>query len=453
MTASPITNPATDATTDPASGSPSAAPTTRRRLPGPLRAESRRGIGPWAGGAVLVTALATMASKAATWQGSWGETQSLLHTAAALLCGPLAVAAGCWHGGRERRRGTEELRGSAARSRLAQTLMAVVPLVLWVLAGYAAAAAAVSVATWPYTSSGSPVPSLAAADVAWLATATTVGFVAGRLIPWRVTAPLLAACTYVVVGIPAYFSSDLRFLGPTEQTEIERYLPVWWQGPVMVTWFGGLGLAALLAYAVRRRLIALAPLAAATAAAVLIVQTGDGMWREDPAHARQVCGGSVPRICVSRFDSALLPEVTEALAGASSRLEGVEGAPVGYRHDGQKPKPGEVALPYLSRGWTVARDRLTDPDGYAREAVDHMLWRYCSVAAHDKDRRGFERVETTTQAVLDWLAPLDGAEHARGGRTPAATRLAEMGDPERREWLSRFFATRKSCTPKDVPTL
>ncbi|MGW1653403.1 hypothetical protein [Streptomyces atratus] len=101
-----------------------------------LRAELRRGLAPWTGPAVALTLLVTLWGKAPQWQGSWGETQSQLHSAAGLLAGPLVAAAACWQGGREHRRRTAELLLSVPRSRLAQATTAATPIALWAAAGY-----------------------------------------------------------------------------------------------------------------------------------------------------------------------------------------------------------------------------------------------------------------------------------------------------------------------------
>ncbi|MGX1881227.1 hypothetical protein [Streptomyces sp. NPDC055287] len=431
------------------------------RLPIPLRAELRRGMAPWLGVAVAVTLVVPMLSKAAQWQGSWGETQGQLHSASALLAGPLAAAAGCWQGGRERRRGTIELRGTTVRTPLAQSLLCLAPLVLWILAGYVAAAAAVFLATWPYSPVGSPLVSFAATDATWIGTAATLGFVAGRLIPWRLAAPVVAAFMYVTVGFPSYVDSNIQYLSPASSTDADTYLPVWWHGPVMIVWLGGPGFAALLAYAARRRSTALLPLAGALAAAGLITHTGSGIWQKAPAVTRAMCSTTVPRICVSGLDGVRLPDVSRALAGVVSRLEGVDGAPVAYLDQHQNPKAaeGEATLPYVTRGWGVVRNRLTDPDDYAHQTVMSMLWRTCDGKAYAKDKAGAERVDLTDEAVRNWLAPLGhspdrpAANFGPNSAPDATARLAAMGEEQRRQWLGRYLATHKSCTPSEVPVL
>ncbi|MDV9193688.1 hypothetical protein R6L23_36700, partial [Streptomyces sp. SR27] len=76
-------------------------PRARVRAVSPPRAELRRGLGPWTGAAVVLTVLVTMYGKAPGWQGRWADATNMLHVTAGLLAGPLALAAGCWQGGRE----------------------------------------------------------------------------------------------------------------------------------------------------------------------------------------------------------------------------------------------------------------------------------------------------------------------------------------------------------------
>lgn len=70
----------------PASAPP--APKAPGRPHHPLRAELLRGFAPWSGLAALLSMGGLMASKAAQWQGSWPETMSNLHLAAAALAVP-----------------------------------------------------------------------------------------------------------------------------------------------------------------------------------------------------------------------------------------------------------------------------------------------------------------------------------------------------------------------------
>ncbi|MBT2365333.1 hypothetical protein J7E88_08355 [Streptomyces sp. ISL-10] len=449
---------------------PAATAAAARPAPHPFRSELLRGSAPWTGLAVAVTLSIALAGKASQWQGSWEETQALLHTAGALLGGPLAAAAGCWQGGRERRRRTDELRASAARAPLAQFLTASLPTAGWNVAGYGVVAAGTLAATWPYTSAGRPLIAPILMDAAFLAAMTLLGHVVGRLVAWRAAAPALAVCCYVLLGIPSYGTSGARHLSPASAEAMGEMIPVWWQPLAAIAWTGGLAAAAVLAYAARRRSTALLPLAAAAVAGVVIAQTGDGMWRPHPLAQRQVCDTSVrPHICVNALRSGLLPEVRNALAPLQERLEGVDNLPVRFEDLVGEPGPDEAQLPMLTPlGWIVVRGELTDPEQYAWEGAAAITGSHDACDARAED----ERARRVDMAVTDWLAPVpvrqtgerdilelageagDEVAIARVGADRAArARLAAMPDDARRDWLSRYFATVHNCDPKEVPVL
>ncbi|WP_406501112.1 hypothetical protein OHA04_13370 [Streptomyces sp. NBC_01590] len=419
-----------------------------------LRTELRRGIAPWTGLAVALTLLVPMWSKAAQWQGSWGTTQSELHAAAALLGGPLVAAAACWQGGREHRRRTTELLLSVPRSRLAQVTTAAAPIALWAAAGYLLALGVVFAATAPYTGAGGPSLAVAVTDLGLLLSIGFVGFVVGRLVRWRLTAPVLAVVLYVLLGAPGYMEASGRFLSPGEQYQLGWSVPVWWFAPVMLAWTGGIAAAVLLAYAARRRLSAVVPLALAVAAGAVIASTGAGLLRDDPTATRKVCSApapGTPQLCVKAPDAPVLPSVSAALAGMFSRLEGVPGAPVGYVDSMFRPKGGEAVLGSATRGWSVTRNRLTDPQAYASNTVLTLVSRDCPGGSRTSDREAAERVELTDDAVRTWLAGDDSPWDPEA--RPLVTRLEAMPDADRKVWLGRFLAALKSCAPAEVPAL
>ncbi|MGW1093252.1 hypothetical protein ACWD4L_45550 [Streptomyces sp. NPDC002596] len=419
----------------------------------PLRTELRRGIPLWTGAAVALTLLVTLGAKADQWQGDWGATLTRLTSANTLLCGPLTAAAACWQGGRERRARTAELLSGVPRSRLRRAVMTAAPVALWAAAGYLVALAVLLAANLPYASGRGPSLSLAVSDSCFLVSIALVGFVVGRLSPWRLTAPVLAVCTYVGLGIPNYLKSEARFLNPGDQTHASVSVPVWWFAPVMVAWLGGLAVTVLLAYAARRRFLAVVPLALAITAGTVVVHTGENLFRDDPAADRRVCTESAPgtpQLCMSAVDAPLLPQASDALKGMFSQLDGVPGAPATYVDQRTDPKHGEARLPSVTRGWGVVRNELTDPRGYAYNTVNGLLSRECPDNARKQDPEGFDRVSATDRAVQHWLAPLDGFD------PPAPeylTRLEAMPKADRKVWLGRFLASRKSCTPAEVPVL
>ncbi|WSQ09268.1 hypothetical protein OG604_16630 [Streptomyces sp. NBC_01231] len=429
----------------------------------PLRAEVVRGFGPWAGAAVLLTVAVALGAAADQWQGGWAETRERLHTTAGLLGVPLALAAGCWHGGRERRRRTEDLLAASARGPLARLLTSGLPLVLWVVAGYTAAAVLALLATWYRTTGDSPYLVAFLTDVVVLASAVVAGQVAGRLVAWRLAAPLSALAGYVVIGMLTYGSDNNSYAplspvvdGPTNS------VPVWWQPIAMAAWAGGIAGTAVLAYAARRRAFALLPLAAAIGAGALLVQTGDGLWHTSPVARRQVCGtSSTPQVCVNARFEKLLPQVTDALSGLTGRLEGVQNLPVRFEDRPGRPARDEVELPMLAPiGWSVVRGELVDPREYAWAAGMAL---YGRGECDEPD----PRLDPVDNAVEHYLAAspsekvfdeqlAERGEDARArlrARVAARARLEAMGEQDRRAWLSEYFATTDRCDAKGVPTL
>ncbi|MFG3366622.1 hypothetical protein ACGF0K_16765 [Streptomyces sp. NPDC048156] len=435
----------------------------------PLRAELLRGFAPWSGIAALLSVGGLMASKAAQWQGSWPGTMSNLHLAAAALAVPLALAAGAWQGGRERRTRMGELRASMPRGPLAQFLVCALPVALWVTAGYALAAVGSLLASLPYTSAGHPLPLVLLGDALTAGASALLGHVAGRLVPWRLAAPVLALSGYVLFGLASTADSAIRFVGPAGGLPLgSTTVPVWWQPLVFALWGSALALTAVLAHAARRRATALVPLVAALAAAVVLVQSGDSMWQRNPLTQRQVCDESTPRICVSAAYPGMLPKVSDALSGLMGRLDGVQNLPVRFENLPGRPHEDEAELPDLTPlGWGVVRGELTDPQQYAWEAAQNLVRDDCPMPK-DQD----PRIGRTDQAVTRWLAPSRLQEQIRDQNLVVhrgdKKRLAEdradeaaldhlkaMSPETRRAWLSRYFATARDCAPdpKEVPSL
>jgi hypothetical protein len=432
------------------------------RVRHPLLAEFVHGFAPWVGAAVLLTVTVAMAGKSKEWQGGWAETREMLRTASALLGIPLVAAAGCWQGGRERRRRTEELMATAVRGPLARLLASALPVALWAVAGYAGAAALTLLATGPYATGDGPYVAPLLADAAALVSAALVGQVVGRVVAWRLAAPLLAAGAYIGLGVSSYdVRSGWANLSPFHEGSVDT-VAVWWQPAAMAAWTGSLAVAAVLAYAARRRAVVLLPLAAASLAGTLLVQAGDGLWRPNPLTARQVCDTStVPQICVSARYEKLLPQVKDALSGLTGRLEGVQNLPVRFEDRPGEPGPDEAQLPMLTPiGWSVVRGRLADPVQYAWEAGMALYGR-------NDCRKVDPKVAGTDDAVEHYLAPspaeddfdelfAQGDESMRAeqkARRQTRARLQEMDDDKRRAWLSAYFATARDCDPSEVPAL
>ncbi|MEU1801340.1 hypothetical protein [Streptomyces sp. NPDC019937] len=417
-----------------------------RHFRNPLRAELTRWSGPVVGATVLVTLLVAMDDKADLWLTTWMSTADHLRTAGLLLGGPLTAAAACWQGGRERRRGTTDLLATMPRTPLRRALVAAAPTILWPVAGYLLTTAVCLVATWRYASYGHPWPSLIAADATALGALGVLGFLAGRVVPWRLAPPVVAVGTYLVLGLPGYSESAVTWLSPVLADSFFGDRPLWWCAPVSMMWTAGLAGAALLAYAARRRVTALVPLVAAATAAALLTQLGtDGPWRPDPAASALVCDDGTPQVCASRVHTRMLPGASAALAGLSAKLRGVPNAPARVvEKDTSAARDTDAPV----SGWdTYFRlNRITEPELFAHNAAAATAAPVSCPAPGPHTP-----ADDISTAVADWLAPMPVWDDPLPGPPPpplyarTLTRLRTMTEPERTRWLGGYLADARSC--------
>ncbi|MFB7513987.1 hypothetical protein [Streptomyces sp. NPDC056144] len=415
-----------------------------------LRTELRRGIGPWTAVAVALTVLIGMFRMLSYWHGRWADATNELHLVVGAVAGPLALAAGCWHGGRDRRRGTTELWESVPRSSLRRLLVAAAPSALWPVAGVLLADTVCLVSIWPNISGGRVYVELLAADAVAVGALGLLGHVAGRAIRWRLTAPLLGVVGYVVIAFGAFTQSGLRWLGPAGEHRFSWDSAVWWFAPVSMAWTAGLACAALLAYGLRParlRPLALVPLAVAVGAATLILRLppDEGPWRPDPALIRPVCDSGTPQVCVSALDAARLSAVSAALAPLNARLQGVPGAPARWvAGPGGASRPGDRSLPEFS----PLPGPLTQPAAFRYEAALRLVLRSCPpggiASAAD------ERANAIHEAVVMWLAPAPPYIRIPADTRPHLDRLTAKSPDARRAYLARYL-TADPCSPEEVP--
>lgn len=429
-------------------------PSPTRRPPGtnPLISELRRGVGPWSAlaiAAAMGTALIVTADDLDGWQSSWRSVSEVLQPLGLLIGGPISSAAGCWHGGRERRNGMGELRATGARTPLRQLLLATAPAALWPVVGYLVPAIGALLACWPYAGWGSPFFSVLAVNACALASLGVLGSVVGQLAAWRMLAPVLAGLVFLCLALPTYLGPEPHWLNPAYQYGAHWDAPLWWYAPASIAWTGGLGATVFLGYAARRRAVALLPLVIACLAAAVL--TGDDRpWRLDPEAARLSCDDGTPQVCVTAVDRRLLPQVSDALSGVNARLRGLPEAPRRWV-DG----PGEVAAdetrlpPPESHS---LRGRLKQPREYANWAVGQLFEECWS--AHG-DGASSRRAGWITQGVVQWLAP--SMIFGPGAPWPEAAgyvaRLNAKTPAEQRDYLADYLVSVSTdrCDPAEVP--
>ena len=280
-------------------------------MSGPLRTELKRGVGLWASVPLVVAGVAVVLAHPRDWAGDWYGWAFYLRTML-IVFGPLVVAVAAWQGGRERRRGLNELLESTSRAPLHRMSASLASPAAWSLVAFAVVATAMGALTFSYATYGNPPFLLALSAAAAVLMFAALGFVIGQLVPWRVTAPLLAIATYVGLAAVSYSPDKATYLSPGVQL-FSTDLPAAWWGPATLVVFLAVGLAALLVLGPRSRWLSPVALAVAVVAATPVVQTGRDAFTADLAAEQLTCADGAPQVCLTQRHAGQLPQVAEAV--------------------------------------------------------------------------------------------------------------------------------------------
>ncbi|MEU0119988.1 hypothetical protein ABZ137_41700 [Streptomyces bobili] len=325
-----------------------------------LRIELRRSVAPWAGAVVLTSALAFLfLVDAAWWRGStaWTAqwTSMALWTRSLLFyLWPLAVGLGALQGLRDHRSKMSELLTSTPRParHRAATLTGTTAISLVSAFALLVLVGGVQVlANTEYTHLGwLPISLVGALS---LVAGAVLGMGAGRALPSVLTPPALAMGAFVftalmhmspgrtetdtAAGVPSTEPNQVSLLSPAVQ-EVRDVL-VTLSASVHVgqtIWLLGMtatGFALLVAATWRTRLIALTPVLAGAAIALLVLPSDPRrMYVVDEAAAEPVCDGPV---CVTKTQQARLADLAGPGKEALRLLHGALGgqAPVSVREN------------------------------------------------------------------------------------------------------------------------
>lgn len=286
-------------------------------MTGPWRTELRRGVGRWGTLPLVLAGAAVALTHPRDWAGDWYGWAYYLRTLL-IVVGPLVVAVAAWHGGRERRRDLVELLSSTSRPRLQQALASAASPAAWSVAAFLLVSAAMAAVTATHATHAGPPLLLAASALAAVAMFAAVGFTAGRLLRWRLSAPLLAVVTYLGLAATVYSTDSATFLSPGAQLFVSHVPDVWW-APATAVAYLAVGAAALLALGPRARWLSPLALIVAALAASPVVQAGEDAFSVDVAAERLVCADGVPQVCLTQRNAGQLPKVArtvqEVLAG------------------------------------------------------------------------------------------------------------------------------------------
>ncbi|WP_433340646.1 hypothetical protein [Streptomyces sp. CA-253872] len=414
---------------------------------GPLATELRRGPGPLTGAVTAVVLALMLGTTLFTWLGVWAETAEFTHLAAAQVGLPLALAAGCWSGGRDRAAGIDELRATMVRPRGRQLVVAALPVLVWTVAAYLLFMLLAYGATWATSLGGGPEGArllLVPADAAGLCAAALAGEFLGRHVRWRLTAPGAGVLLYGLVGV-------LRGDTPARVDPA-----VWEASETPAPWLpllygaGALSLAcALFLLLARHRAAALPALLAVLALVPPLVHDGR-LWHGEPRPWAQVCARQgVPAVCVRSSLAGLLPDMERVARPLQERLRGVRGLPERYDDGGEgggrkRPLP---QAPGIVPGQDFRLAGLTEPQRYTRDLAYSLLPCFDSDSAGDLP---------TEHAVMSWLTG-ERDVFADDKESGAADRkLRAMTPAARADWLTAYFGARDAChakRPGKVPAL
>lgn len=364
-----------------------------------LAIELRRGVGVWSTVPLIAAGTAIALAHPRDWAGDWIGWGYYLRIIL-IVFGPLVVAVAAWQGGRERRRGLVDLLDSTSRSPLHRSLAAYASPTVWAAAAFAVLAVTMGAVTATYATYGGPPVLLALSAVTAVLMFAALGFVAGRLLPWRGTAPLLAIATYVLVGSTAYSDAPAAYLSPGVQL-FSSQSPAGWWAPTTAAVFLSLAAAALLLTGETSRWLSPAAVLVAVLIAQPVLHAGKGAFSVDAAAEALVCAPGSPQVCLTQRHAGQLPEVAATVQQVLAGLD-VPG-PINEQRFGREHLREQGTLNTLYLGadlsgeadLTVVRDdaanlfvRLQCGDGEISPEDDDAFNATFAMAAWLRDRPG-----------------------------------------------------------------
>lgn len=412
-----------------------------------LRTELRHG--PWMVPVLLTVVLAIQFNVLLTYgpPSTWSVSVLAGLSALVIIAEALALAVAVWRGGRERRRGTDELIASTPRPRLQRALAAWLPTAAWPALAWVAATLAFGILSLR-AASGPPLFGVIAAAIAALAAATALGFVLGWWVPGRFVAPAAGAATYIgaiflgdmapfglLSPVPVAAGSDPQFATWSDIRLWDQ--PVWWFTPATAVWFGALAAALLTASLARRRWLAVAPAVIAALAAAPLVWAPT--WRVDTASPLVACSDGQVRVCVPDVTGARLAAVADSTRLVRARLAGVPGIPEVYVW------PQCMEMVYrLDCSWVDSRE-ITH--GLAEWVT---MWR-CGTSLGNITHPVPPPPQPAPRLWAGARAWLLG--HTGDEAPEAARRIAAMPETDRQAWLSRYLHAAQACDTSSTDEL
>lgn len=412
----------------------------------------RRGPGWWVAAAMVALGLLLAFSSLQTvsvWSFSTGAVAN-----SPFVMGAVAIGGGAWLGSGTPRRGVIHLERLSARGAWSAAAVEIAALVTWALVAYLVVMAVVFVPTASSATWGGPSWLWLAVAAAGLAVHVPLGWLAGRAMPWRLTAFATSVGWFVLTlwwdTSPAaqgwwrrLFPALQWHLRPTDGL---RTGPLWGQ----LGWFLGLALGVLVVAAVaggdRLRTVSRLAVGAAVFGVTgvgVVVATEPGRtaaFVEPGRHLEWVCAGDAPEVCVHPAVGGVLPQMQRQAETVAGRLAGTPFAIARAEHrprggQGTDPSPGAAAF---GLDWPTQQD--VERAGF--ELATYALG--VGPACFDPDTGETAPGLGPMLPLVVWAA--DSDETVVGPDAEALSWLGSRTDDQMRAWFVAHESRIRTCT-------
>ena len=447
-----------------------------------LRIELRRSLGLFCFPLLAAAAWLLVRSTLPTEVQIWPVTSRATLYAATLL-GPLTGGLSAYAAGRNRRAGLDDMLATTPKPVISRELATWAGTALWGLMACVVVAGfyvylALRGATW-----GGPSPAPLLLGLLALAAYSALGYAAGRHVPSRFTAPLVAVLLFVPQALLSTLGYSLELFVPLTDSGIEtdvfrRQGGAWGWRAIWFVALVGLALSAAALKGKRSRAawgaFAACGVAAVVTAGVLASTDAWSTLRGKPVPYEPVCEEGGITVCVHPAYRSMLPEAAAAINAVARPVAGFPAVPTRAEQHGEPvalPTAPDrnllFALDVEKHEWVgygpltseVAR-AITNAGGAAKnqpwaESPDEP-----SIGSGQAGHSCQASSTEAQKAVAHWLLQQSGIRHidpmwsdgcARAEK--AFKRFAGLNPGERREWLTENFADLRAgeLTLKELP--
>ena len=431
----------------------------------------------------------------------WLDTTSAIRETV-LFFGPLIGGLCAWMAGRESRRKMDEMLRVTPRPPVLRDLATWGGTALWGLAVYAGLTALLFVPTWWNATWGGPPPGYLLVTVLGVVANSAVGYAAGRCLPNRFTAPLVAVGLFMAQILPLTIAPgglNYELLTPAPNSLIYREVfnsipPVAGQQSLWLVGLVGISLAAIAIKGLPGSRLAWAALAVSVAVAVAGFAASVGVDRRvtaslsDTVPYEPVCEGGGITVCVHPAHADLLPEFAAAMEEVSGPLVGVPGAPTRVLQMGSNITVPDsmnqrgttfvsISGPtYMEIGWlesslaeSLVRDMerfyggpplpKIEPTAEDKRRCGRLGEDYASMGV-GPDEWILDPALESQEVVIGWLLEGSGGSYPSGlsqqqcaNTGDLVRRFADLNPEKRKAWLDENFADLRAgkIALKDLP--